>query len=133
MAVRCLPTALLSISLFVPCRYARPMATPRSVIRSRVRNWREYNRGLCQTRLRQKGEAERVFLTILLSAVAEVSNTQTGTGRGKESPLSERYDFIPVGVWVLEVPHFIITQQKCCADLPLLKPHIGHVPYLTPR
>jgi Transposase DDE domain len=38
--------ALLHISLFVPCRYARPMANTPCVVRYRVRNWRAYNRAM---------------------------------------------------------------------------------------
>src|SRR4029078_4335001 len=38
--------ALLHISLFVLCRYSRPMANTHSVGRYRIQNWRAYNRAL---------------------------------------------------------------------------------------
>src|SRR5882762_5179617 len=39
-------SALLHISLFVPCRYDWPMTNTQSVLRYRIRNWHQYNRAL---------------------------------------------------------------------------------------
>src|SRR4029450_3968697 len=66
--------ALLHISLFVPCRYSRPMANTHSVVRYRIRNWRAYNRGLIN-----RG---RLTLWLDEQAIAAWRHTELAAGPG---------------------------------------------------